>query len=426
MQDINARLSAFIEQTPTCFQAVENFTAMLTRHGFKRLSERDAWRLKPGKYFVTRAGSALIAFCIGSERPRGFQIVASHDDSPGFKLKARPNVRAGACTVLDVEGYGGMNRTSWFDRPLSIAGRLIVEDNGALVSVPVNIARDLLVIASLAVHLGKTEAPGIQKDLRPLYAVGAADVLALAAEAAGVVPEAVRAHDLFLYSRTAPARLGRRGEFLAAPRLDDLQCAFCSVAALLESEPTDSVAVAAVFNNEEVGSLSRSGAASTFLADTLRRIAAALGGTFEDYVRMTAQSFMLSADNAHALHPNYPEKYDADNAPVLGGGVVLKYSANQKYTTDALSAALTGALAEDAGVPLQTYTNHADLPGGSTLGNLSSAQVPVLTADIGVAQLAMHSAYEICAAEDTVHLFRLMQALYAHTLNRQDGRCRFI
>ena len=263
----------------------------------------------------------------------------------------------------------------------------------------------------------------MQRDLLPLY--GGADaepLLETVARACGVEAGDILSHDLFVYNRQAPSVWGAKGEFLSSPRLDDLQCAFSSLAGFLESETGESIPVHVVLDNEEIGSSTRQGAASAFLKDTLRRIAAALGLTESEYLQKLPQSFMLSADNAHGVHPNYGDRCDPVNRPKLGGGVVLKFSGNQKYTTDAVSAAVVRVLAEKAGVPIQPFTNHSDIPGGTTLGNISVQHVAVRTADVGIAQLAMHSPYETCGRGDTAALVGLARTLFSSSMVEQgDG-----
>jgi aspartyl aminopeptidase len=326
-------------------------------------------------------------------------IMAAHGDSPFLKIKENPEMPVeGKYTRLNVEKYGGALLSPWFDRPLSVAGRIMVRDGNRVSTRLVNIPRDLLLIPSLAIHMDRSVNDGhalkIQKDMLPLFALGGeASLLGLIAKEAGVEPASVVGHDLFVYNRQAPSVWGAEGEFISSPRLDDMLCACASLYGLLESTEAESIPVHLLLDNEEIGSMTRQGAASGFLRETLERICEGLGLSCVDYLTKLPQSFLLSADNGHALHPNYPEKCDPVNRPVMGSGVVLKYSGNQKYTTDAVSAAIVRILAEKAGARLQVFANHSDIPGGSTLGNISSQQVAVKSADVGVAQLAMHSPY---------------------------------
>jgi aspartyl aminopeptidase len=419
--DINRAFMDFIQKSPTAFHVTANMAAALKAAGFTQLDEQTDWHLIPGGcYFVTRSDSALIAFRLpeGSALP-AFRIMASHSDAPCFKLKENPELPGAGDTIrLNVELYGGALLAPWFDRPLSVAGRVLLQEGGGLATRLVDLDRDLVMIPSLAIHMNREANRGtaynVQKDLLPLLGLGETDSIAeLIAREQHIEADAILGSDLFLYNRDAPVLWGAHNEFLASPRLDDTQCAFASLTGFLNAAPSENIPVHCVFDNEEVGSGTKQGAAGTFLADTLARIAEGLGMTAGQYRRAVAGSFMLSADNAHAVHPNYPDKADPVNQPRLNGGVVLKFSANQKYTTDGRSAARCRLLAQSAGVPLQVFTNRSDMPGGSTLGNISTTQVSMETADVGIAQLAMHSPYECCGAEDTARLAALAQALFS-------------
>lgn len=369
------KLLDFIEKSPTAFQAVDEMQKRLTENGFEVLSEKEYWKLIPGgKYLVTRNNSALIAFCIPEKESRVFHIMASHSDSPSFKIKENPEIKVDNSYVkLNVEKYGGMLMAPWFDRPLSVAGRVIIRRNGGLKEKLINIKRDLVMIPNLAIHMNREANNGVsynpQKDLQPLFAVGNTDrtLLEIIAEQTGVKKEDIISHDLFLYNRMPGTIWGADKEFVSSARLDDLQCAFASMEGLLRAQNHESIAVHCVMDNEEVGSGTKQGAASTFLKDTLLRINMGLGRTYEEYLMTLAGSFMVSADNAHALHPNYTDKTDPTNHPVLNKGIVIKFNANQKYCTDAVSAAIFKELCTKAGVPYQTFVNCSDIAGGSTL-----------------------------------------------------------
>lgn len=410
----------FIKKSPTAFQATAEMEKKFTENGYQILSELEHWKLQPGgKYVVTRNHSALIAFSIPQKECRKFHIIASHSDSPAFKIKENPEIRVDdAYTKLNVEGYGGMLMAPWFDRPLSVAGRAVVRHGGELEEKLVNIERDLVMIPSLAIHMNREANKGVaynpQKDLLPLLGCGDSKpkLLKIVAEELKVNPEDILAHDLFLYNRMEGRIWGADGEFVSAPRLDDLQCAFASMEGMLAGKKEESIAVHCVLDNEEVGSGTKQGAASTFLKDTLRRISDGLGRTYEEYLMTLASSFMISADNAHALHPNYIEKADPVNRPLPNGGIVIKYNANQKYCTDAVSAAKFKDLCDRAGVKYQTFVNRSDVPGGSTLGNISNTQVPMNTVDIGLPQLAMHSPYETAGVEDTGSFIRAAEKFF--------------
>ena len=415
------KLLDFIEKSPTAFQAVDEMQKRLTENGFEVLSEKEYWKLIPGgKYLVTRNNSALIAFCIPEKESRVFHIMASHSDSPSFKIKENPEIKVDNSYVkLNVEKYGGMLMAPWFDRPLSVAGRVIIRRNGGLKEKLINIKRDLVMIPNLAIHMNREANNGVsynpQKDLQPLFAVGNTDrtLLEIIAEQTGVKKEDIISNDLFLYNRMPGTIWGADKEYVSSARLDDLQCAFASMEGLLRAQNHESIAVHCVMDNEEVGSGTKQGAASTFLKDTLLRINMGLGRTYEEYLMTLAGSFMVSADNAHALHPNYTDKTDPTNHPVLNKGIVIKFNANQKYCTDAVSAAIFKELCTKAGVPYQTFVNRSDIAGGSTLGNISNTQVPMNTVDIGLPQLAMHSPYETAGVKDTEYLVRAAEELFA-------------
>ena len=423
-------LLTFLEKSPTCFQVIANFKKALLFKGYTYLPEDTPWVLLPaGKYFTTRNGSSIIAFRTPDPAPTGFQITASHSDSPTFKIKANPELKEGEAYIrLNAEPYGGMLMAPWFDRPLSVAGRVLAQAEGGVTEIPVVVDRDLLLIPSVAIHMNREANKGYaynaQTDLLPLLGEGA-DAGAfrrIVAEAAGVSPDAILGSDLFLYVRGRGSVWGASNEFVSAGHLDDLQCAFSCFRGFVSSEgtKTPAVPVFACFDNEEVGSLTKQGADSTFLEDVLSRIAEGTGMTREAYHAAVAKSFMLSADNAHALHPNHPEKADPANRPLMNHGIVIKYHAGQKYTTDGVTAALFKLLCQDAGVPFQEFTNRSDMAGGSTLGNLSNAHVSLNCVDIGLPQLAMHSCFETAGVRDTGYLVRAARAFYGSSL-RRDG-----
>ena len=415
------KLLKFIQKSPTAFQAVEEMSQRLQKEGFKELKEEKHWDLKAGgNYFVTRNHSAVIAFSIPKKPAWKFHIMASHSDSPALKIKENPEMEVEKAYIkLNVERYGGMLLAPWFDRPLSVAGRLIVRKNGEIQEKLVAVDKDLLVIPNLAIHMNREVNDGykynVQKDMLPLYSDydGKGSFMKLMAAEADVAEEDILGHDLFLYDRTPGTVWGANEEFISAPRLDDIQCAFASLEGFLRGERKESIAVHCVLDNEEVGSTTKQGAASTFLKDTLMRINMGLGRTQEEYLMTLADSFMVSADNAHALHPNHTDKTDPVNRPVLNGGIVIKYNANQKYCTDGVSAAIFKDICDRAEVPYQIFVNRSDMAGGSTLGNISNTQVPMKTVDIGLAQLAMHSVYETTGAKETESLAKAAAVLFA-------------
>jgi len=420
-KEIAEKLLHFLDQSPTCFHAVWNMKEKLQDAGFQKLREDERWRLAPGgKYFVTRNGSALIAFILpkDGDAARGYRIIASHSDSPCFKIKENPEIVVENQMVkLNVEGYGGMILSSWLDRPLSVAGRVIVKEDGAYVSKLIHIDRDLLMIPNLAIHMNREVNKGYaynrQTDMLPLLGgIESKDQFMALIQHAAETEEEILGHDLYLYNRQKGIIFGANDEFIASGRLDDLQCGFASLEALLSVDNPAYIAVHCVLDNEEVGSGTKQGAASTFLKDTLQRINFALGGDEEDYRVSVARSFMISADNAHAVHPNHPEKTDPTNKLYLNGGVVIKTNADQKYCTDGVSAAMFKDLCQAAEVPVQTFVNRSDMAGGSTLGNISTSQVAVNAVDVGLPQLAMHSAYETAGVKDTADFIAVAEKFF--------------
>ena len=398
----------FIQQSPSCFHVIENVKKQLTEQGFEELCENKNWQIKEGgKYFVTRNLSSVIAFKVPTKDFKSFHIVASHSDSPTFKIKDHPEQMVkGKYVQLNTERYGGMIYSTWFDRPLSIAGRALVKTETGVATKLLNIDRDLLVIPNLAVHMDRTVNDGMkynpQVNLLPLYGDAASkDTFnKLVAEACGTAEENIISTDLFLYNRTAPTVWGAHNEYMSCAKLDDLECAFSSLKAFLKGENSQSISVCAIFDNEEVGSSTKQGANSTFMYDILHRINENLGRTEEQYHTAVASSFMLSADNAHALHPNHPAISDPTNPVYLNEGIVIKHNANQKYTTDAASSAIFQKMCEEKNVPYQHFVNRSDVAGGSTLGNIANTHVSLNTVDIGMAQLAMHSSYETAGVLD--------------------------
>ena len=420
-QETAKELIQFIEKSPTCFHAVASMKEILEKEGYTELKEADKWEIKKGgNYYVTRNDSSIIAFSVPEGEAKGFRIMASHSDSPCFKIKENPEMTVDNNYVkLNVERYGGMICAPWFDRPLSVAGRVIVKEDGKLVTKLVDVDRDLLMIPNLAIHMNREVNDGYkynaQKDLLPLFGdIAAKDTfMKTIAEAAGVKEENILGHDLFLYNREKGSVWGANEEYVSIGRLDDLQCAFSSLKGFLAGERKEYIAVHCVLDNEEVGSGTKQGAASTFLYDVLVRANQALGQDYENYLRYLANSFMVSADNAHAVHPNYTEKADPVNRPYLNEGIVIKHSANQKYCTDGVSAAMFKDLCNEAEVPFQTFTNRSDILGGSTLGNISNTKVALNAVDVGLPQLAMHSPYETVGVKDTEYLIKAATKLFA-------------
>ena len=428
MNDSIHGLLGFIEKSPTCFHAVEQVRQTLLSNGFTELQEAKPWDLQPGKnYFVTRNQSSLIALRLPAGKAEAFRIVASHSDSPTFKIKENPEKESAGCIQLNTERYGGMLCASWFDRPLSIAGRVVIRtDSGKIQSRLVCCPRDLVLIPNLAIHMTRAVNEGYaynpQTDMLPLYGGAGAKgtFLKEIAQVAGVDADAILCSDQFLYNRMKGTVWGAQNEFLCAPRLDDLECAYTSLCAFLSEGDCPDVPVYALFDNEEVGSGTKQGADSSFLETVLRRVifsasdASAAVCAQERFCTALATSFMVSADNAHAVHPNHPDKTDPTNPVYLNGGVVVKFNANQKYTTDAVSGAIFQEICRRAGAPCQTFVNRSDIAGGSTLGNISNSHVSLNTVDIGLPQLAMHSCYETAGVQDVDAMIRALTAFY-HT-----------
>ena len=407
----------FINSSPTAFHTVNSVKKALISAGFTELFENSPTAFSDGgKHFVIRGGSSIIAFKGGCEK-NGFMICASHSDSPCFKVKG--DLLGAKYTKLSTEKYGGSIHYTWLDRPLSVAGRVVVKTENGIKTHLVNIDKASMVIPSVAIHLNRGVNDGYKfnpaSDLLPL--VGGLDakdkVMYAIAEQAGVKVDDIISHDLFLYNKEEGRVIGINDDMILAPRIDDLGCVYASLRSFIDAPVCDdTIAVLAVFDNEEVGSDTKQGAASTFLDMTLR----AVSGDDKKYSAMLYNSFMVSADNAHAVHPNHPELYDSTNSSVLGGGVVVKYNANQKYTTDAISDAVFTTLADRAGIKLQHFSNRADMIGGSTLGSISNTKVAVSTIDIGLPQLAMHSASETAAISDLDDMIKVLKELYSSGL----------
>ena len=415
----NDSLFKFIKSSTTAYHTVNAVKERLLSDGYTELSERDDWALtEGGKYFVTKNGSSLIAFRYHSEY-KGFVIAASHADFCSFRVKMSMESTSDVYTTVPVEKYGGMIIYSWFDRPLSVAGRVMVKCDGGVESRLVDVDRDILVIPSVAPHMNPKVnsgfAPDLAVDTIPLMAacgerVSLAEIIA---EAAGVSSSDIVAHDLFLYVRESGKPLGANEDMIISPRIDNLASVFASLEAFVSTNENGMLPVLAVFDNEEVGSDTKQGAASTFLRDTLEE----LSESRKAYKKALSTSFMLSVDNAHAIHPNHPELADPNNAPRLNGGVVIKHNANQKYTTDAVSMSVVQTIAERCGVKTQHFYNRADVRGGSTLGSIATTRVSLPTVDIGISQLAMHSAVEVAGAYDIESIVSLISGAYSSDID---------
>ena len=416
---MNEKIQAFqnfLDTSVSAYHATANLREMLEAQGYQRLFEHEQWDLQRGeKYYMVRGGTTIIAFRVPTGMPHGFMMSACHTDRPTFKLKENCELK-GTYTRLATEGYGGMIISSWMDRPLSIAGRVMVDSGEGVDARLINIDQDLMMMPNVAIHMNRTVNDGYKWNLAvdTIPMVGGSDdgdkFWPLVEQAAG---GKILGHDLYLYVRQKSSVWGIDGEFISGQALDDLACAWCTMQGFLNSRYVDSVPVFCAFDDEEVGSNSPQGAASTILEFTLERICEALE---LDIHRMLGQSFMVSADNAHAMHPNHPELADKANAPIMGRGVVLKFNAAQRYTTDGISASVFRKICSRVDVPVQTYTNRPDIRGGSTLGHISLTHVSVPTADIGLPQVAMHSCYETAAVADLEHLEKAMTEYFGSAL----------
>ena len=412
----------FIENSPTAYQAVESAVRILEEQGFIRLGAQDAWELHPGQcYYTVQNGTSIIAFCMPAGKINSIMLAASHSDSPTFKLKANCEADAfGDYVKLNTERYGGMILSTWLDKPLSLAGRLVVKDGDVIKTVSVKVDRDLVLIPNVAIHQNRKHNDGYvfnaQTDMMPLYGMAGAkgSLMATVAEAADVDAKSVIGSDLYLYNRTPATVWGADDAFFSAPRIDNLMCAYGTLQGLLQSKGTENVLqVWACFDNEETGSRTKQGAGALWMRDVLERVCEANG---TDLRRVLTTSMMLSADNAHAKHPNHPELSDAKNVPHMNEGVVIKSNAAQKYTTDGLSAAIVKSILDEANVPYQYFYNRSDAPSGSTLAPLSVRHIDIPGADIGIPQLAMHSSCECIAYSDYEALENGLRAYYSSTI----------
>lgn len=429
-ETITNQLFQFIDNSPTAFHAIANAASRLEEAGYQKIVRESEADVKPGgKYYLTRNDTSIIAFRLPAGKPEGLRIAASHSDSPCFKVKENPEMAVeGHYRRLNTEGYGGMIMSSWMDRPLSIAGRVMVKTENGLETRLVNLERDLCVIPNVAIHFNREINKGYsynpQVDMIPLFSGMTEEnknvtIKTLCAQEMNVTEEQILSSDLYLYNRDKGRTMGANNEFIGSPRLDDLQCAFGTLEGFLNAGENCSAeqakygAVYAVFDNEEIGSGTKQGADSTFLADVIDLICESLELSGRERRDMLAGSFMLSADNAHAVHPNHPEKSDPTNRPYVNGGIVLKFQGSQKYTTDGYSAAVIRDICAQNQIPCQSFANRSDVAGGSTLGNISSAHVSIPAADIGLPQFAMHSAFETAGVLDTGYLITLCTAYFA-------------
>lgn len=421
-------LMNFLDSSVTMFHAINECEKVLQNCGYIYLPENEKWNIRAGKYYTKRNSSSLIAFDI-ENGDYHFQISAAHSDSPTFKLKDRPIIESNGYLKLNVEAYGGMIDATWLDKPLTLAGRVMVDTGCGIETRLLYIDKDLLIIPNVPIHFNREINKGFafnnQVDMLPVFSAGnlsEADFDKMLAKELGVKPEAILAKDLYLVNRQKATVIGYDNELISSGRLDDLECVYTSLLGFIEAMNNDHINVFAVFDNEEVGSVTKQGAMSTFLVSTLNRINKALGKSDEDYYRAIAKSMLISCDNAHAIHPNHPELFDVKNRPVLNKGIAIKESANQKYTTDAFSRAVLKKILDKNNIPYQTFANRSDIIGGSTLGNLSNTAVSMNAVDIGLPQLAMHSAYETAGAKDVEYAIEALRAFFETNIDIKDDK----
>ena len=427
------RLLSFLDASPVNFLAVKNLTEELQQHGYRRIDTTEALgTVKAGdKFFVTKNDSSIYAFQIGRKAlaETGFHMICAHCDSPTFRIKPHAEIDCeGGIVKLNTEVYGGPIMSTWFDRPLTLAGRVIVKSKDVMspTTLLLHVKRPLLQISNLAIHFNRQVNDGVklsrQKDVLPILGIINDElekgnllmniILEELNKQQTVAREDILDFDLYLADATPACTFGAHNELISSGRLDDLSMCFAGLEALLASQPTDTTQVLAIFDNEETGSQTKQGAGSPFLSYMLKRIALAQSGTEEAYYQAVERAFMISADNAHAWHPNYSEKYDPTNHPMLGGGPVIKFNAAQKYASDAYSASVFAGLCEKAGVPCQRFVNHSDVAGGSTLGNILASSIPLRGVDMGNAILAMHSCRETGSTADHEFCVKVFTQFY--------------
>lgn len=427
------RLLSFLDASPVNFLAVKNLTEELQQHGYRRIDTTEALgTVKAGdKFFVTKNDSSIYAFQIGRKplAETGFHMICAHCDSPTFRIKPHAEIDCeGGIVKLNTEVYGGPIMSTWFDRPLTLAGRVIVKSKDVMTptTLLLHVKRPLLQISNLAIHFNRQVNDGVklsrQKDVLPILGIINDElekgnllmniILEELNKQQTVAREDILDFDLYLADATPACTFGAHNELISSGRLDDLSMCFAGLEALLASQPTDTTQVLAIFDNEETGSQTKQGAGSPFLSYMLKRIALAQGGTEEAYYQAVERAFMISADNAHAWHPNYSEKYDPTNHPMLGGGPVIKFNAAQKYASDAYSASVFAGLCKKAGVPCQRFVNHSDVAGGSTLGNILASSIPLRGVDMGNAILAMHSCRETGSTADHEFCVKVFTQFY--------------
>ncbi|WP_027631673.1 M18 family aminopeptidase [Clostridium hydrogeniformans] len=418
----------FLYESPSAFHAVDKLKAVLNENGFNELKEEDMWALKAeGKYYVTKNDSALVAFVVGKSSPakEGFKLIGAHTDSPTFRIKPNPEmVSENIYVKLNTEVYGGPILNTWLDRPLSVAGRVSLRSDNPLFpnNRLVNINKPILIIPNLAIHMNREVNQGVelnkQKHTLPLLSLVTEELekdkylLTTLAKELNVDIEDIIDFDLFLYEYEKGTVMGLNDEFISMGRLDDLSMIHGGIKALINSNVNKATNVMVCFDNEEIGSATKQGADSNMLANILERIVLSLGGDRQDFFRALSKSFLISADLAHAAHPNYGEKHDPVNRPVINKGPVIKINANLAYTTDSDSAAVYKEICKRAGVPVQEFVNRSDVRGGSTIGPISSTHLNIRSIDIGSPILAMHSIREFGGVKDHYYIIKSFEEFY--------------
>lgn len=420
----------FIYNSPAAYNAIETIKKALIDEGFIELNESETYKIEKGcNYFVTRNGTSIIAFKIPENIDKyGFNIVASHSDSPSYKIKPNNDIKSGLYHKLSVEPYGGMIHSTWFDRPLSLAGRVIIKQDGAILTKEVNIDRPLLSITNVPIHMNRNINDGYRYDaavdMQPLLTqeLDKFDLKEVLAQELNLSKEDILNFDLYLCLKEKGYIWGLNNEYFSSTRIDDLQCAFTSLKGFIKGKNSRNINVYACFDNEEVGSATRQGADSSFLDETLKRVNSALGFNESRLLEAISSSFMVSADNAHALHPNHPELFDGLNHVYLNKGIVIKNNASQSYASDGLSSAIFVEILNKCHVPYQFYTNKANIRGGSTLGNISNTHVSILSIDIGLPQLAMHSINETAGVKDNEYAIRAFETFYSTIIIKEKEK----
>lgn len=418
-------LMKFIDSSPSVYHVNKNIKDILLTNGFKELNRGLKWKLKKGeKYFINNGDSAIIAFKLPTDsKVNRFNIIGSHSDSPTFKIKPNPEIiEKNKYIKLNTEVYGGPILSSWFDRPLSIAGRVCVEHENKIKTFLVDFEKAVLTIPNLAIHMNRDINKGYtynpQKDTLPLLGMLNENLeknnllINLIAEFVDIDPKYIMDFDLFLYENAPGKYIGINDEFYSIGKIDNLSMAFASIEALVNNKSSSAINVVLISNHEEIGSMTKEGADSPFLRDVLQRIIYAKGGNFEDFDIALENSFMISADQAHALHPNYIEKNDPTNFPIINEGPAIKSSARMSYTSDSVSSAYINKICKDNNIPVQYFVNRSDMPGGSTIGPINSTHLNIKSVDIGCPILGMHSIRELGGCEDQKNIYRLFEQFY--------------